>query len=77
MAEMPMAIIALLSDGPRNAAIAIARIRNGQASIASVKRLISESTRPPRYPASRPSGTPSSMAIVTEITPAASDARAP
>ena len=47
VAEMPIAIIALVRLGPRNAASAIARIRNGQASIASVMREISASTQPP------------------------------
>jgi hypothetical protein len=44
---MPIAIIALVRLGPRNAASAIARIRNGQASIASVMREISPSPHPP------------------------------
>ena len=37
--ETPIAIIALVRSGPRNAASAIARIRNGQASMASTMRL--------------------------------------
>ena len=41
VAEMPIAIIALVRLGPRKAASAIARIRNGQASNASVRREIS------------------------------------
>jgi hypothetical protein len=45
---MPMAIMALPRLGPRNAASAMARIRNGQASMASVMRLISASMKPPR-----------------------------
>ena len=48
VAEMPIAIIAFLSDGPRKAAIAMARIRKGQASIASVTRLMIASIQPPR-----------------------------
>jgi hypothetical protein len=44
---MPIAIMALRRFGPRNAASAIARIRNGQASMASVMRLSSASTQPP------------------------------
>ena len=48
VAEMPIAIMALPRLGPRNAASAMARIRNGQASIASVIRLISASMKPPR-----------------------------
>ena len=47
VAETPIAIIALVRLGPRKAASAIARIRNGQASIASVMREISASTQPP------------------------------
>ena len=39
---------ASLRLGPRNAASAMARIRNGQASIASVMRLIRASMKPPR-----------------------------
>ena len=47
VAEMPMAIIALVRLGPRNAASAMARIRNGVASIASVMREISASGQRP------------------------------
>ena len=47
VAAMPIAIIALVRLGPRNAASAIARIRNGQASSASVMREISASGQPP------------------------------
>ena len=47
VAEMPIAIIAFVKLGPRNAASAIARIRNGQASIASVIREMSASVLPP------------------------------
>ena len=77
VAETPIAIIALVRLGPRNAAIAIARIRNGQARKASVMREISASTAPPMKPAARPIGTPSSSEIETETTPASSDARVP
>ena len=48
VAEMPMAIMALLRLGPRKAASAMARIRNGQASMASVMREMSASTQRPR-----------------------------
>ena len=58
VAEMPIAIIAFVRLGPRNAASAIARIRKGQASSASVIREISMSVLPPAYPASSPAGTP-------------------
>ena len=47
VAETPIAIIALVRLGPRNAASAIARIRNGHASTASVSREISMSILPP------------------------------
>ena len=47
VAEMPMAIIALVRLGPRKAASAIATIRNGMASIASVIRMMSPSIQPP------------------------------
>ena len=77
VAAMPMAIIALVRLGPRKAASAIARIRNGHASIASVMREISMSGHLPRYPASSPIGTPTESEIDTDTTPARSDARAP
>src|SRR5688572_27117020 len=77
VAEMPMAIIALVRLGPRKAASAMARIRNGQASIASVTREMSASTQRPRYPAAMPIGTPSASEIDTDTTPARSEARAP
>ena len=48
VAEIPMAIIALVRLGPRKAASAMARMRNGQASIASVIREMSASTQRPR-----------------------------
>ena len=44
----PIAIMALPRLGPRNAASAIARMRNGTASIASVMRESSASIQPPR-----------------------------
>ena len=76
-AVMPMAIMALVRDGPRNAASAMARIRNGQASMASTSRPITPSTQPPAKPASSPTGTPTPAAISTDTTPASNDARAP
>ena len=48
VAEMPMAIIALVRDGPRNAAKAMARIRKGAAKSASVQRDIMASVQPPK-----------------------------
>ena len=77
VADTPIAIMALLRLGPKNAASAIARIRNGQASMASVIREISASTQPPTYPASKPIGTPNASEIDTDTIPARSDARVP
>ena len=48
MADRPMAIMAFVSDGPRKAASAMARMRKGAASSASVKREMVKSTQPPR-----------------------------
>ena len=76
-AVTPMAIMALVRSGPRNAASAMARIRNGQASMASTTRPTTASTRPPANPASSPTGTPMPPAISTDTTPASSDARVP
>ena len=44
---MPIAIIALVRLGPRNAASAMATMRNGIASIASVMRMMTPSSQPP------------------------------
>ena len=74
---MPIAIIALVRLGPRKAARAIARIRNGQARKASITREIAASIQPPRKPAARPIGTPSSSEIETETTPASIEACVP
>ncbi|MFM9013946.1 MAG: hypothetical protein ACKORK_10320, partial [Gemmatimonadota bacterium] len=68
---------AMLAAPFLNIAIAMARIRNGQASNASVTRLMIASIQPPRYPASSPIGTPSATAFESEITPARSEALAP
>jgi hypothetical protein len=48
VAEKPMAIIALVRLGPRNAANAIAVMRKGIASNASVMRDMIMSTQPPK-----------------------------
>src|SRR5208282_5190609 len=77
VADTPIAIIALVRLGPRNAASAMARIRNGQASMASVMREISASAQPPAYPANKPMGTPNASEIDTDTTPARSEARVP
>jgi peptide/nickel transport system permease protein len=47
VAEMPIAIMAFDRLGPRNAASAMARMRNGQASSASVRRETRRSVLPP------------------------------
>ena len=46
-AAMPIAIMALPRLGPRKAASAMATMRNGMASMASVMRMMSPSTQPP------------------------------
>ena len=46
-AAMPMAIMALVRLGPRKAASAMATMRNGMASMASVIRMITPSSQPP------------------------------
>ena len=45
--EMPSAIAAVFSDGPRIAPSPIARITNGNASFTSATRAITVSTHPP------------------------------
>ncbi len=78
VAAMPIAIIALVRLGPRKAASAMARIRKGQASIASVMREMSMSGQPPEVARerARPARPPSSE-MLTDTTPASSEARAP
>ena len=72
-----MAIMALVRLGPKNAASAMARIKKGAASRASVQREITASVQPPKYPAMMPKGTPRPSAIATETTPASKEACAP
>ena len=74
---MPMAIMALVRLGPRKAASAMATMRNGMASMASVMRMMSPSSQPPVHPDRSPSGMLTTSAIETGITPASSEARAP
>ena len=57
--------------------IAIASTSAGKASSASIARIASRSTVPPRYPASRPIDTPKMNPIETEITPTLSEMRDP
>ncbi len=47
-AAIPIAIMALPRPGPRKAASAMATMRNGIESMASLIRIISPSTQPPR-----------------------------
>ena len=73
-AEMPMATMAFVRLGPKNAANAMAKIRKGQAKNASVMREMMASTAPPTKPAKSPIGTPIKSEMLTEITPAIKDA---
>src|ERR1700738_1734214 len=74
---MAIAYIALMSPGPRIATTAMASNRLGRASITSITRMMVVSSRPRKYPASKPSTTPSESEIVTEISPISSDRRVP
>ena len=76
-AETPIAIIAFVRLGPKKAANAIAKIKNGQAKKASVAREIRVSTIPPKKPANMPIVMPSTSEIATETVPANNEARAP
>ena len=55
--------------GPSTAVMAMARIRPGKAYRLSITRLSTRSNGPPRKPASRPSGTPSTRATMEELNP--------
>ena len=73
-----MAIMALPRLGPRKAASAMARMRNGQASMASVMRLISRVDEAADIAGERGrAARRSPSAMPTEMTPAISEARAP
>src|SRR6202521_2944797 len=71
---MAIAYIALMSPGPRIATTAMASNRLGRASIT---RMMVVSSRPRKYPASKPSTTPRTSEIVTEMSPISSDSRVP
>ena len=73
---MPIAIIALLRLGPRKAASAIARIRNGIASIASVMR-DQRIDQAAAIAGQQPDRHPDAERHATETAPAISEARAP
>ena len=73
---MPSAIAALVSPPPLIAARPTASTRNGNASIRSASRDTTASTQR-QYPASSPSGTPTTSATSTDSTPTCSDARMP
>ncbi len=74
---MPIAIIAFRRFGPSSPAITIASTSPGSANMRSTKRIRTLSSQPPKKPASRPSVTPSTKAMLTEITPTCSDTWAP
>src|SRR6266550_1148999 len=74
---MAIAYIALMSPGPRIATTAMASNRLGSASITSITRMMVVSSRPRKYPASKPSTTPRTSEIVTEMSPIRSDSRVP
>ena len=74
---MPIAIIAFRRFGPSSPAITIASTRPGRANIMSTRRISSESTLPPKKPERRPSETPRTKAMPTEIAPTCSETWAP
>ena len=63
--------------GPSAAAIAIARIRAGNASTMSTIRMVTSSNQPPRYPASAPYSVPKIEATTTTTAATGSDTRPP
>ena len=78
MLKMPMAMIALVAEGPKTAVMRIAITSEGKAKIRSLPRITTSSTRPPRLAAaSRPSGTPSPTPIPTATRATAIEVRAP
>ena len=75
---MPMAMIALVAEGPNTAVIRIAMTRLGKAKMRSLPRMITSSSRLPRVAAAaRPSGTPMTTPMPTATRATASDTRAP
>jgi hypothetical protein len=75
--EMPTAIIAFVRPGPSANTAISARTSDGNASRMSTMRMMTASTRPPRYPASTPSSTPRLIAMATEMMPSRNEMRAP
>ena len=63
--------------GPSAAAIAMARIRAGNASTMSTIRMVTSSNQPPRYPASAPYSVPKIEATTTTTAATGSDTRPP
>ena len=67
---MPMASIAFWRFGPSTAVIAMASTSEGNASSASMARMITLSIQlPPQYPATSPSRVPIIIAIDVEMIP--------
>jgi hypothetical protein len=63
--------------GPSTATTAIASRSPGNASSVSITRLITSSTRPPKYPATEPSVVPTTADTSTTVSPTANEIRAP
>src|ERR1700733_13780157 len=74
---MIMAIVALVSPGPIDAATAIASSTAGSESVISTARMIMASTMPPRKPAIAPSALPTPAPASTTTTEIGSDCCAP
>src|SRR6185503_2358072 len=72
-----IAMIALVRLGPSAPAMAIARMSAGNARKTSVRRMSASATRPPAYPAMRPTIVPSAPASATTTTPMTSEMREP
>jgi hypothetical protein len=78
MKPMPMAIMAYPMPPPRIAAMTRARIRKGKVCRLSTTRITIHSSQNPRkYPLVRPTGTPTSSAMPTEIEDDPSEILAP
>ena len=63
--------------GPKIAASASASTMNGNASTASMNRARTVSTQPPKYPATRPTATPATVASAVVVIPTNREIRAP
>jgi hypothetical protein len=73
----PMAIMTAVRPRPIAAATPIARSRLGMASIMSMNRMITVSTRPPRAPAVPPNTSPTNAPNSSDASPMTSEVRAP